>query len=142
MDILSPYTITWDATGTPLVLVNAGQRMAEELRWPTRQAVIGRAIIGAAMAGRVPRRQVESELQFTAYETAANGSALRAAIATRMALMPWGLRKTLTIAISGGSTIYMHNCVLAAVDPQPLASAPGPRAAWQYSLKGDPPTSS
>ncbi len=142
MHVASPYTITWDAAGTPLVLVSAGQRMEADLRWPTRQTLLARMLIGAAMAGRVARSQVESELEFTAIETAATEAALRAAIATRMALMPWGLKKSLTIAISGGSTIYMHNCVLAAVEPAPLAGGPGPRAAWRYTLRGDPPTSS
>lgn len=134
--ICSNWTITWDPTGTPLVLLDVGQDMGEELDFPWEQAIEERRVIEGATTEPLPRKWAKGSLTFTAYKEHADDLTARAYLLshrTAIAALA-GLRKTLRITPAGGSATNISNAVIQSVQPRMSVDADVARTAVTYKI--------
>lgn len=120
MKIASPWKLTWDPAGTPLVLVDFGQRIEDELRFPARQKVITREVIEGDDSDFLPRDLWAQTLELTVYKVHASDTAARAWCLTHTAAVAAVGRKDLQIeyddGASGTDVIILPNAVLTDID--------------------------
>ena len=138
MNIASPWTITWDYMGTPLVLVSAGDELAALIKWPARQRLEVRELIEGAYANHLPRGQKTCAVEFTLVKEHADNAAAWAWVGTVLAAVPWDDIKGLDFALSGGARLRMANCAFESAEPEVVASS-RPTSRIKYVIKGRPP---
>lgn len=138
MNIASPWTITWDYTGTPLVLVTAGEELAGLVRWPCRQRLETRELVEGAFTDFLPRGQKFATVELTLIKSHADNAAAWAWVGTVLAAVPWDAIKPLDFALSGGARLRMSHCAFESAEPEVVASG---RAVSRikYVIKGRPP---
>lgn len=121
MKIASPWKITWDPEGTPLVLVDYDQKIEDELRFPARQKVITREVIEGTDSDFLSRDLWSQTLELTVYKTHASDAAARMWCLTHVAAAAAVGRKDLQIewddGASGTDSLIIPGAVLSDIDP-------------------------
>lgn len=138
MNIASPWTITWDYTGTPLVLVTAGDELAALIKWPCRQKLEERELIEGAFTDFLPRGLKSCTMEITLIKDHANNAAAWAWVGSVLAAVPWDGIKPLDFALAGGARLRMANCAVESAEPEVTASS-RPQSRIKYVIKGRPP---
>jgi hypothetical protein len=138
MNIASPWTITWDYTGTPLVLVTAGEELAALVKWPCRQKLETREVIEGDFTDFLPRGLKFCQIEFTLIKDHATSADAWAWVGTTLAAVPWDEIKALDFAMAGGVRLRMANCAIESAEPEVTASTRA-QGRIKYVIKGRPP---
>jgi hypothetical protein len=106
MWIKSHWRVTWDPSGTPLVLLDWGDLTPNELEIPVEQEIQRESLIGAAWAAVVPRGNLSRQITVARLESYATSHELRyASFTTSIAAEALqGLTKTIRVEILTGGT--------------------------------------
>lgn len=139
MNIASPWTITWDYTGTPLVLVTAGEELAGLIKWPCRQKLEERELIEGLFTDFLPRGQKSCQVEITLIKDHANVTAAWAWVGTVLAAVPWAGIKPLDFEMAGGARLRMANSAVESAEPEVLPIQNKAQARIKYVIKGRPP---
>jgi hypothetical protein len=140
MQISSNWRLTYDPTGTPLVLLDFGQIMEGEFTIPWRQQAESRGKIRATTSTRYARGNVESGLALTTFKDHATDAAARLwLLQTSIALNGYsGRTALLRLEISGSETVYqLADATLDAAESElRIAGNARTRTRWQIGGTG------
>lgn len=139
MNLASPWTITWDYTGTPLVLVTAGEELAGLIKWPCRQKLEERELIEGAFTDFLPRGLKSCQVEITLIKDHADLAAAWAWVGTVLAAVPWDGIKPLDFALAGGARLRMASSAIESAEPEVLPTLGRAQSRIKYTIKGRPP---
>jgi hypothetical protein len=128
--ITSPWKISWDPDGSPLVLVSIGQGIGDNIRFPARQAVRAHKGVSAATTAFLPRKQWDSTFTIEVYQDHASVEAAMLWIPAHHLAVRAIEREDLQLLSDDGAAglneIRLTGAVLETVDPRPNFSKLAP----------------
>lgn len=134
--VVSNLKITYDPGGTPRLIVNYGDKIAEEIELPWNQQVQDSPRTRANSMDYFGRGNVANGLRFSVYNDHADNATARAWMFALVAGLPTLEKKTLKVEIQGGAAYLMSAAVLRSVVPRFVTNAPGPRTMTSYDIAG------
>lgn len=117
--IRSTWKVTWDPSGTPLVLLDFGDDTTAELAIPWRQEIERFALIGADWGAFYARGNIAREVRVTKVAAYTDPASLREAILAMDAALSAraGEHAPLRIAVQDGDTYVAVRAAIAAHEP-------------------------
>lgn len=137
MPILSNWKLTFDPAGTPRVLLDFGQKMVQELRWPVRR---GLEVVDIAEAAapflRVTGNAVVA-LSFEVFADEATDALSRRALLEGLIAVAALGKRPLRVEIAGISGTYWQfaNAAISEHEPARHLTAPTARASLKYNIQ-------
>lgn len=135
MDELSSVKVTYDPSGTPLVLLDAGQRTSRPFIPPWEQETQVESLLGADWAGTWGRGNVRRQIEVTAVVDYATAAAMVNAVLAADAARPVGQVKPLKVEVTGGHTYQAASSVIVRCVPTPKPESGVNRVEFAYTLQ-------
>jgi len=134
--VKSNWKITYDPSGTPLVLVDFGQLTAEELEIPWAQLVQDSNRTRAANKKYYGRGNVARGLVISAFKDHADDATARNWMLIYSISLPALVTKTLKIEVKGGASFLIDEAVIQSAPSRRVVGAPVARTITTYTITG------
>jgi hypothetical protein len=134
--VKSNWKITYDPSGAPLVLVDFGAKIGEEIEIPWTQLVQDSKRLRAANAKYFGRGNVENGLTFSVFKDHANDATARNWMLTHAIALPALVTKTLKLEVAGSGGFLMAEAVIRSAPSRMVTAAPVARTMTTYTITG------
>jgi hypothetical protein len=134
--VSSNFKVTYDPSGTPLVLVNFANLIGEELEIPWAQDVQKSTRTRAPDGKNFGRGNVQNGLTFVVYKDHADDATARAWMFSHAVSLPKLETKTVKVEIQGGAQYLMSEAVIQSAPSRMVIHTTKARTMTTYTLVG------